>query len=80
MYQAYEYASNAVSLVKFLLEIVLRNPKTLKNPKNEWNQHFIGHVLIGMITITEYTVVTKNEIEYEMIFRSDKISRIKKVW
>ena len=45
MYQAYEYASNAVSLVKFLLEIVLRNPKTLKNPKNEWNQHFIGRVL-----------------------------------
>ena len=33
-----------------------------------------------MITITEYTVVTNNEIEYEMIFRSDKISRIKKVW
>ena len=33
-----------------------------------------------MITITEYTVVTNNEIEYEMIFRCDKISRIKKVW
>ena len=45
MYQAYEYASNAVSLVKFLLEIVLRNPKTSKNPKNERNQHFIGRVL-----------------------------------
>ena len=33
-----------------------------------------------MIKITEYTVVTNNEIEYEMIFRCDKISRIKKVW
>ena len=34
-----------MSLVKFLLEIVLRNPKTSKNPKNERNQHFIGRVL-----------------------------------
>ena len=38
--QAYEYASNEVSLVTFLLEIVPVDPKTLKNPKNERKPHF----------------------------------------
>ena len=42
--QAYECASIEVSLVIFLLEIVLVDPKTLKNPKNERKAHFIGLV------------------------------------
>ena len=42
--KAYEYASNEVSLVKFLLEKVLFDPKTLKNPKNERKPHFIVRV------------------------------------
>ena len=42
--QAYEYASNEVSLVKFLLEKVLVDPKTLKTPKNERKPHFNGLV------------------------------------
>ena len=54
--QAYEYASNEVSLVTFLLEIVLFDPKTLKNPKNERKPHFIVRVFKSFVILTELLI------------------------